>query len=72
MLFNSYEFLFAFLPVVLAGFFLIHRFSRRLALAWVTASSLVFYRYRDYLYLALILPSRRTGKLYALIRHRSG
>lgn len=57
MLFNSYEFLLVFLPVVLTGFYLLHWQSRRLALAWITASSLVFYGYWDYRYLALIVPS---------------
>jgi alginate O-acetyltransferase complex protein AlgI len=57
MLFNSYAFLFAFLPAVLVGFHLLHRWSRRLALAWITASSLIFYGYWDYRYLALIVPS---------------
>src|SRR5438105_958464 len=57
MLFNSYAFLFAFLPAVLVGFHLLHGWSRRLALAWITLSSLVFYGYWDYRYLALIVPS---------------
>lgn len=57
MLFNSYDFLLIFLPIALAGFSLIHWYSRRLALAWVTAASLVFYGYWDYRYLALIIPS---------------
>ncbi|MCE2747197.1 MAG: MBOAT family protein, partial [Burkholderiales bacterium] len=53
----SYHFLFIFLPVVLAGFHLIHSYSRRWALAWITASSLVFYGYWDYRYLSLIISS---------------
>lgn len=57
MLFNSYEFLFLFLPIVLIGFHLLHLKSRRIALAWITASSLVFYGYWDYRYIALIIPS---------------
>lgn len=57
MLFNSYEFLLVFLPAVLIGFYLLHWRSRRLALAWITISSLVFYGYWDYRYLALIVPS---------------
>lgn len=36
---------------------MLHLKSRRLALAWVTLSSLVFYGYWDYRYLALIIPS---------------
>jgi D-alanyl-lipoteichoic acid acyltransferase DltB (MBOAT superfamily) len=43
MLFNSYEFLFAFLPVTLVGFLLLGRMSRNLALGWLIAASLVFY-----------------------------
>lgn len=57
MLFNSYPFLFIFLPAVLIGFHALHLQSRRLALAWITLSSLVFYGYWDYRYLALIIPS---------------
>lgn len=57
MLFNSYPFLFIFLPIVLVGFYFLHRKSRRAALAWVTASSLVFYGYWDYHYLGLVAVS---------------
>lgn len=45
MLFNSYEFLFLFLPVVYAGFWLIGRRSGTLAAAWLTLASLFFYGY---------------------------
>jgi alginate O-acetyltransferase complex protein AlgI len=43
LLFNSYVFLFAFLPVSLAGFFVMGRVGRRVASAWLVAASLVFY-----------------------------
>jgi alginate O-acetyltransferase complex protein AlgI len=44
MLFNSPLFLFGFLPVVLAGFFLIGRYAPPwLAASWLVAASLVFY-----------------------------
>jgi D-alanyl-lipoteichoic acid acyltransferase DltB (MBOAT superfamily) len=43
MLFNSYAFIFAFMPAVLAGFFLLGRASRGMAIAWLIAVSLVFY-----------------------------
>lgn len=73
MLFNSYAFLFAFLPPVLIGFHFLHLKSRRLALAWITASSLVFYGYWDYRYLALIIPSIciNCALGYLIARHRS-
>jgi alginate O-acetyltransferase complex protein AlgI len=57
MLFNSYTFLFLFLPIVLVGFYALHWKSRRAALAWITLGSLVFYGYWDYRYLALIILS---------------
>ncbi len=47
MLFNSPAFIFAFLPLVLLGFFACARFGQRLALAWLTAASLVFYALHD-------------------------
>lgn len=43
MLFNSAEFIFAFLPVVLVGYFLLGKRSRRYAVAWLVAASLFFY-----------------------------
>ncbi len=43
MLFNSYEFLFAFLPVTLLVFLLLGRASRNLALGWLIVASLIFY-----------------------------
>lgn len=43
MLFNSYEFVFAFLPIVLLGFFLIGRRNNTLAALFLGGSSLLFY-----------------------------
>ena len=42
MLFNSYGYLFLFLPLALAGYFVLHR-SSQIALAWLVAASLFFY-----------------------------
>ena len=40
MLFNSFSFLFFYLPIVLAGYFLLGRFARPLAsAAWMAAAS---------------------------------
>ena len=58
MLFNSLEFILAFLPIVLIGFFLLGgRDSPRLALAWLVAVSLFFYGWWNPAYLALIVLS---------------
>ncbi|MEC7556931.1 MAG: MBOAT family protein, partial [Planctomycetota bacterium] len=43
MLFNSYEFIFVFLPIALAVFFLIGRASTKIALGWLVVASLAFY-----------------------------
>ena len=57
MLFNSYVFLFAYLPITVAGFFILGRRSELWAAAWLASSSLFFYAYWDYRYLPLLLGS---------------
>ena len=57
MLFNSYFFLFAFLPTTLVSFHLLRRESWPRALAAVSVFSLVFYASWDPRYLALLVPS---------------
>ncbi|MGX2039840.1 MBOAT family O-acyltransferase [Methylocaldum sp. MU1018] len=57
MLFNSVEFLFLFLPVLLLVFFGLGRHSHRLAAAWLTAGSLFFYGWWNPAYLGLLFAS---------------
>ena len=57
MLFNSYVFIFAFLPMALLGFYLIGRTSHALAALWLVAASLVFYGWWDVRYVGLLLGS---------------
>ena len=57
MLFNSYEFLFVFLPAALAIFFLAGRTSSWLALGWLIIASLVFYAWWNPANLLIILTS---------------
>ncbi|MBI3796727.1 MAG: MBOAT family protein [Deltaproteobacteria bacterium] len=55
MLFNSYPFIFAFLPITLLGFFLIGgRLRQRSAIAWLVGASLFFYGWWDPTYLWVI------------------
>ena len=42
MLFNSYEFIFLFLPVVFFGFFVIGRYNSRFAAVWLVVASVFF------------------------------
>src|SRR5436309_15897117 len=55
MLFNSNVFIFAFLPVVLCGFFLCARLSHRAAAAFLVAASVFFYGWWNPTYIGLLL-----------------
>ena len=57
MLFNSYEFLFLYLPITFVGFFRISRRSHSLAALWLTAASLFFYGWWNPKFVALLLAS---------------
>lgn len=58
MLFNSYIFILAFLPLCLAGYFLLNRLGKkRLALAYLLGMSLWFYGANTPVYLLLIVSS---------------
>ncbi|MGF1515970.1 MAG: MBOAT family O-acyltransferase [Elainellaceae cyanobacterium] len=63
MIFSSLPFVFIFLPVAVAGFYILGRWPQ-LALAWLVLVSLVFYGYWNPSYVALILTS--IGVNYAL------
>ena len=58
MLFNSYEFIFVFLPLTIIGYFgLLHAGRERWARSWLLLSSLFFYSYWKPVYLPLIVGS---------------
>ncbi len=57
MLFNSYAFIFLFLPIVLAGYFWLGRRSSLAPVIWLAASSLVFYSVSNWKFVALLLTS---------------
>ena len=58
MLFNSYEFIFLFLPITLVIYFLLNKFNKNmLAKAWLVIASLYFYSYFNKSYLILIVVS---------------
>ncbi len=58
MLFNSVEFIFVFLPVVLLVFYLLGNYSsHRLAISWLVGASLFFYGWWNPAYLGLMLAS---------------
>jgi alginate O-acetyltransferase complex protein AlgI len=58
MLFNSYVFLFIFLPIVLIGFYTLINYScNRAVVIWLVISSLFFYGWWNLTYLPIILIS---------------
>jgi len=57
MLFNSYIFIFLYLPVVLLGFFQLGRINHAWAAGWLALASLFFYGYWNPAYVGLLLGS---------------
>lgn len=58
MLFNSCEFIFLFLPITFAGFFILgHKGQKRLATLWLVLASFFFYGYWDIKYVPLLFGS---------------
>lgn len=58
MLFNSYIFIFAFLPITLLGYFGLHKLNKhKFAKIYLCAMSLVFYGYFNVSYLGIIVSS---------------
>lgn len=57
MLFNSYEFIFLFMPVAIAGFALLSPTRHTAALLWLTALSLLFYASWDWRSLWILVAS---------------
>lgn len=57
MLFNTYKFIFLFLPIVLIGFFWLARSSHKLAAMWLVLASVFFYGWWNPIYVGLLLIS---------------
>jgi alginate O-acetyltransferase complex protein AlgI len=57
MLFNSYPFIFVFLPLVLFGYFAANRLGSRAPVIWLALASLVFYSFSSWPFVALLLGS---------------
>src|SRR5882757_7643136 len=57
MLFNSYPFIFVFLPVALAGYFWLGRCSNLAPVVWLALASLAFYSVSNWQFVGLLLAS---------------
>ena len=60
MLFNSYPFIFVFLPVVLFGYFAANRLGAQAPVIWLALASLVFYSFSNWPFVALLLDRSRS------------
>src|ERR1700733_11767687 len=67
MLFNSYPFIFVFLPAVLFGYFLTGRFGAQAPVIWLALASLVFYSFSNWPFVALLLASIAFNYLTGLL-----
>lgn len=73
MLFNSIEFPFFYLPLVVAGFLCLKRLGTlRLLMGWLVAASLFFYAWWNPAYLLLLLFSAAVNYSLGLLLVRSG
>lgn len=57
MLFNSFEFLFAFLPISIIGYYWLARYNPRLSMFWLVLMSFVFYGWWNALFVSLLAVS---------------
>jgi alginate O-acetyltransferase complex protein AlgI len=57
MLFNSYQFIFLFLPITLIGYFVLVRLNHLAPVIWLALASLVFYSVSNWQFVLLLLAS---------------
>jgi alginate O-acetyltransferase complex protein AlgI len=67
MLFNSYQFIFLFLPIVLIGYFLVGRLGNLAPVIWLVLASLVFYSVSNWQFVFLLLASIAFNYLIGLL-----
>ena len=72
MLFNSYGFIFLYLPVALLGFFWLARISHAFAAGWLALASLFFYGYWNPAYVGLLLGSISCNYAFGLWIAKAG
>ncbi|MDB0028802.1 MBOAT family protein [bacterium] len=73
MLFNSYSFLFAFLPLTILGFVLLDKIfaSKKISICWLVAASLFFYSWWNPPYVILLISSVAINFFFGRLLNRS-
>src|SRR5258707_13813370 len=67
MLFNSYLFIFLFLPIALIGYFMLGRLGNLAPVIWLALASLVFYSVSNWQFVLLLLASIAFNYLIGLL-----
>ena len=67
MLFNSYQFIFLFLPIALIGYFLMGRLGNLAPVIWLALASLAFYSVSNWQFVLLLLASIAFNYLIGLV-----
>jgi D-alanyl-lipoteichoic acid acyltransferase DltB (MBOAT superfamily) len=67
MLFNSYPFIFLFLPIVLLGYFALGRRGNLAPVIWLALASLAFYSFSNWQFVLLLLASIAFNYLIGLL-----
>ena len=67
MLFPSFTFILAFLPVTAILYFLLGKYSRNAARIWLLAASFVFYSWFNHTYFLILLGSILGNYLFASV-----
>src|SRR5882724_7987548 len=67
MLFNSYLFIFVFLPIALIGYFGLGRLGNLAPVIWLALASLAFYALSNWQFVALLLASIAFNYLIGLL-----
>jgi len=67
MLFNSHQFIFLFLPIVLIGYFALGRVGNLASVIWLALASLVFYSASNWQFVLLLLASIGFNYLIGLL-----
>ena len=67
MLFNSYQFIFLFLPIALTGYFVLGRFGNLAPVIWLALASLAFYAVSNWQFVLLLLGSIAFNYLIGLL-----
>lgn len=72
MLFNSYIFVFLFFPLVVSGYYVLHRIGwGKAALGFLIMMSLIFYGYNNVSYLAILVVSIILNYLLVLVMNKA-